>query len=48
MRYTGSETSKTISFISSSSCKTKVFQIFKAKRFLAEQNCQDINVTDDN
>ena len=29
---------KTISFTSSSSCiKTKVFQIFKAKRFLAEQ-----------
>jgi hypothetical protein len=34
VRYTGS---KTVSFTSSSSCKTKVFQIFKAKRFLAEQ-----------
>jgi hypothetical protein len=35
VRYTGS---KTISFTSSSSCiKTKVFQIFQAKRFLAEQ-----------
>jgi hypothetical protein len=35
VRYTGS---KTISFNTSSSrCKTNVFQIFKAKRFLAEQ-----------
>jgi hypothetical protein len=34
VRFTGS---KTISFTSSSSCKTKVFQIFMAKRFLAAQ-----------
>jgi hypothetical protein len=34
VRYTGY---KTISSTSSSSWKTKVFQIFKAKRFLAEQ-----------
>ena len=43
VRYTRS---KTISFTSSSSCKTKVFQIFKAKaakRFLADIVTEDIN-----
>ena len=43
LRYTGS---KTISFTSSSSCETKVFQIFKAKAakwFLADIVTEDIN-----